>query len=104
MREIVYKGKRYASMKILCAAYGRKYPTVWRRIHVFGLSLELALEAPLHLKIVKDHLGNYYPTTRAMADHYGLEYTLVCNRLYRGWTIERTLTTPADTKKRRKTR
>ena len=42
----------------------------------------------------RDHLGNEYPTMKAMAEAYGLPYSTVAGRRSMGWDWESTLTAP----------
>ena len=49
--------------------------------------------------ITKDHLGNEYPTFKAMCEAYGLTYSVVHRRLtVFGFTLEAALTTPKNVK------
>lgn len=45
---------------------------------------------------VKDHLGNEYPSKRAMCGAYGMPLSTYGNRLNRGWTVEQALTVPRE--------
>ena len=41
-----------------------------------------------------DHLGHSYESRQDMAREYGISPSLLCHRLKRGWSLEKTLTTP----------
>ncbi len=41
-----------------------------------------------------DHLGNAFETKSAMCRAYGITMNILYRRISRGWTLERTLTTP----------
>ena len=43
--------------------------------------------------ISKDHLGNIFPTIKAMCEYWGLTYKIVLYRLNHGMTIKEALTT-----------
>ena len=56
-------------------------------------------------KIVYDHLGNAYPSVKAMCEHYNISYHTYCWRLYKEEkTKEEALTTPIRVQKRRRLR
>ena len=42
----------------------------------------------------KDHLGNIFPTRKAMCEFWGVPYKYFTTRLQNGWDLERALTTP----------
>lgn len=46
--------------------------------------------------MIKDHLGNSYESVKQMAKAYQLPYKTVHMRLKRGWSIEKTLTSPVQ--------
>jgi len=48
----------------------------------------------LKAKEVVDHLGNIYPSISKMLRAYKLNPRTFYQRMYRGWTLEKTLTTP----------
>ena len=48
--------------------------------------------------IVKDHLGNEYPTKVAMCEYYSINLTTFYRRISIGWTLEAALTTPVTAK------
>lgn len=43
-------------------------------------------------RVVKDHLGNIYPTIVKMAESYNISVELFHNRLSTGWSVEEALT------------
>lgn len=43
--------------------------------------------------VSKDHLGNIFPTRKAMCEHWGISCAMFVSRLDRGMTIEQALTT-----------
>lgn len=44
-----------------------------------------------------DHLGNVYESKQARAKAYGLNSILISTRLYKGWSLEKALTTKVFT-------
>lgn len=56
------------------------------------------IEQEKHLKVV-DHLGNRYKSKAAMAEAYGISKFVFDKREKAGWSLEKALTTPTDTKK-----
>ena len=55
-----------------------------------------------HLKVV-DHLGNRYKSKAAIAKAYGISKFVFDKREKSGWSLEKVLTTPTDTKNSRLT-
>ena len=67
------------------------YPDLWLRAYE-------DIEQEKHLKVV-DHLGNRYKSKAAMAEAYGISKFVFDKREKAGWSLEKALTTPTDTKK-----
>ena len=94
--KVVYKGKKYDSLQLICDLRGvnpdRVY-TVRRHLH---LSLEEAIDyaASHRRKSWTDHLGNAFISLREMADFYRLPLAVIRARLGRRWNLKKALTTP----------
>ena len=50
----------------------------------------------LNKTVFKDHLGNKFPTKKAMALYYGITPVVLAKRRSRGWSLEKSLTTPIN--------
>lgn len=50
----------------------------------------------LNKKVFKDHLGNEFPTKKAMSLYYDITPVVFAKRMSRGWSLEKTLTTPIN--------
>lgn len=50
----------------------------------------------LNKTVFKDHLGNKFPTKKAMALYYGITPVVLAKRRSRGWSLEKSLTTPVN--------
>lgn len=50
----------------------------------------------LNKTVVEDHLGNKFPTKKAMALYYGITPVVLAKRRSRGWSLEKSLTTPIN--------
>lgn len=46
----------------------------------------------MHKKTTYDHLGNEFPSTKAMCQHYGITVSVYHNRIKLGWSIKSILT------------
>ena len=88
-------GNVYASKTEMAEAYGMALRTLELRLSS-GLSLAGALtqRIPRRYKVkVEDHLGNKYQNVMEMCRAYGVKYDTYYQRLQRGWSKERALTT-----------
>jgi hypothetical protein len=88
-------GNEYASKTEMAEAYGIALRTLELRLSS-GLSLAGALtqRVPRRYKVkVEDHLGNKYQNVMEMCKFYGVKYDTYYQRLQRGWSKERALTT-----------
>lgn len=93
-------GNKYPSVEAMCCKYGIMRNTFYLR-RKQGWSLEKSLTEPLSRKNglgepVKDHLGNEYQNVAQMCNAYGLTFCCYGNRIRSGWSLEKTLTTPAE--------
>lgn len=50
----------------------------------------------LNKTVVEDHLGNKFPSKKAMALYYGITPVVLAKRISRGWSLEKSLTTPIN--------
>ena len=50
----------------------------------------------LNKTVFEDHLGNKFPTKKAMALYYGITPVVLAKRQSRGWSLEKALTTPIN--------
>lgn len=89
-------GNEYPSRDAMCEAYNIDTGTFWSRISR-GIGLEQALTTPageLNQNYCIDHLGNKYPSQRAMCRAYNIGASTFLNRIAKGLTLEEALTTP----------
>ena len=90
-------GKEFSSIRQMAEAHGISYQAVLDRLNR-GWDTEKALTTPILNKnrhvVVKDHLGNIYPSRRALAKAYGISYVTMQQRFRIGWDLERVLTSP----------
>ena len=87
-------GNEYPSINAMCKHYGITKTTLRARIEL-GWTLEEILENPgkhINYKSVKDHLGNTYPSMKAMLDHYGTNYMTFKHRISKGHSLKDSLT------------
>ena len=85
----------------MCEHWGISYDAYIHRIKV-GWSQYDALTVGVERKnpFTKDHLGNEYPTFKAMCDAYKLPHSVVYRRLtVFGFSLEAALTTPKKCKR-----
>ena len=95
--EIVYNGKVYSSHASLARELGISHAHISRYLSQ-GMSIEDIVEE-YNSKYVTDHLGNKFNTRKDMLKHWGISSTTYQDRLNRGWSMEKSLSTP--TKKKR---
>lgn len=94
MKKITYKGKTYRSARQLSFAVGIDTHTLERRL-ARGFTLEEAVEMGCghsEWTISVDHLGNKYPSFKAMCRAYNKHPDTVNLRLNKGWSLELALT------------
>lgn len=89
-----YKGKLYKSYVSLAKEVGISSVHLYR-----GLTSGKSLEETVRYyksKVVNfnDHLGNSFPSLGAMCKYWGISKTVYHGRIRRGWSLERTLTSP----------
>ncbi len=97
------EGNRYPSVKKMCAAHGVNQGTYYSRLNKGMSQAEaLAVEPIRHLGRpsveTTDHLGNVFPSVKAMCDHYGVNYCTYRQRLGNGASLEAALTAPRGRK------
>jgi len=95
-------GNVYPSFADMCKAYNKPSNTVRNRLDR-NWTLEQALTIDNKntavkvkpIKIWTDHLGNEFPSVRAMAEHYGITEKIFWSRKrILNWPLEKILTTP----------
>ena len=87
-------GNEYPSINAMCRAW-HITKTVLRSRLELGWTLKEILEKPnneSHVIESKDHLGNTYPSLKAMLKAWGVSYTTFNHRLGKGMTLEQALT------------
>jgi hypothetical protein len=97
-------GKEYPSLQAMCDAYGINSKVYLERTGRLGWGKKDALTTPVGVSVEKrtDHLGNVYPTFKAMCDNYGVSTHVVYKRLNKlGYTKEEALLTPVGCLDRR---
>jgi len=89
-------GNRYPDLKSMANAYGINYKTFRNRLSR-GWDLRQALTTPIRpcpIDACYDHLGNEYPSRRALAEAYGIDEYILKNRLRSGMSLEDALSQP----------
>ena len=93
-------GNRFPSMKSMCEKYNIAQGTYISRIKL-GWSQEEALtkKVTTHRSVpVYDHIGNMYPSLKAMCQHYGINKTTLRSRL-KQMPLSDALTLPVNVRK-----
>lgn len=92
-KHIEFRGKVYKSYSELSRDYGfsTAYLSKWLSR---GMSLEEIVSNYKGKKVIVDHLGVKYSCLGEMLNKYGITLKAYKKRSYRGWSLERTLTTP----------
>lgn len=87
-------GHTYKSITDMCLHYGITY-CMYKRSIAKGLSLKETLTKQYRtshvVKTVEDHLGNSFPTVKAMCAYYNVPTTNYFSRLRYGWTVQEAL-------------
>lgn len=83
-----HHGVAYASVEEMCRRYKIPVNTFTTK-RLMGVGLKEALETPKD--IWRDHLGNEYPSQRAMLAEYGVVRRTFRWRLKEGWTLRQAL-------------
>ena len=96
-----YRGNHFDSFKEMAKAYNMPAQQLRARL-ALGWELKKALTTPFrpckshkYYNEYIDHLGNKYKTLKVMLEKYKIRIQLYQWRRQHGWSIERTLTTPA---------
>lgn len=91
-----YLGNEYPTIAAMCAHYGMNPTTYINRV-TRGMTVEEALTTPAvkrnQPKPSRDHLGNEYPSMKAMCEAWGQDYNKYLRRRKAGWSVEKALTT-----------
>ena len=88
-------GNEFPSIGEMCRHYQINQSTFNDRIKK-GWSMEKALTAPLkpgYEISSADHLGNKFSSTKEMCECYSISPTVFCDRIKKGWSLEKALTT-----------
>lgn len=97
----LYKGQSYTVAQ-LARLSGLQPMTLWSRIQR-GISIDDAVEQPL-LRAPSPNdiftVGDLTLTAKAWRKHLGLSGALVYYRLHAGWSLEKAVTTPPDSRRR----
>lgn len=97
LREVVYKGTSYTSIKSLAESLDITYANLTNHI-ARGESMDKAVEACLDIKVgVKRKVkfrDKWYPSYSALASQFNISKQTLSLRLKNGWTLEEALTTP----------
>lgn len=92
--------KVFNSLSELAGAYGLTESCIHYRLEKYGWTLTDAVHTPVknagNTTICYDHLGNKYPSKKAMVQHYDMRYSTYMSRICQGWSIEKALTTPIN--------
>lgn len=89
-------GHEFSSCREMFDFWDVSSMTFWVRIKN-GWSLEKALTSrksnmgKQNSKVCYDHLGNMYPSKKAMCEHWGIPYDNYCARIRLGWSLEKSL-------------
>ena len=78
-------GNTFPSITTMCEHYGISTDTFNKRRNEKHMSLKDALTIPVkkrHNGSCKDHLGNEFPSTQAMCEHYGIDRNVFDYRIY----------------------
>lgn len=100
-------GKLYRTYSAIAYDYNISESCLHSRLKR-GYSLEDAVHTPIRTSKTctkcSDHLGNAYESVVEMLVYYGISQSVYYRRLSRGWSLERTLTTPTRDCMRRNTK
>lgn len=91
-----FKGNEFNSIKDMCNYYGISYDLYRNRIWR-GWSQQDALSLVVYNRNscnykYEDHLGNKFPTIKAMCEHWGIKFHTYYGRIKCGWSKEKALT------------
>ena len=93
-------GNEFPNKKAMCKHYGISYDTFDKRKNDSNMPIKDALTKPTrkqHNGPCKDHLGNEFPSKKAMCEHYGISESTFSDRIKkRHMSLEETLTTPVE--------
>ncbi len=88
-------GRKFNSIKAMCAAWGIEPETFARRRKVYHMTLEEALTRPVKNNgglVCFDHNGVRYRSRSYMCKHWKVDRKLFEYRISHGWTLEEALT------------
>lgn len=95
-----HEGTEFPSIAAMCRAWGVSYGTYFRR-RADGWDLRRSLEPTDTSRQAKrsvDHLGNMFPSIKAMCRHWGVNQATFSCRVHAGWTLEQALTGEGPTR------
>lgn len=95
-------GNKFPNKNAMCEHYHIKYHTFKRRIDEQHMSLKDALTIPVEKRQTgscKDHLGNVFPSKKAMYKYYDISKDIVNKRIKKKkMSLKEALTTPIEKK------
>lgn len=100
-----HEGNHYRTIKDMCEHYGIK-PYVYQQRRRAGWSMREALTKPVATYVrttkgVRDHLGNFYPTVKAMCKAYNIAEATYHRRRRQGASMEEALEHKSSTNHKR---
>lgn len=98
---ITYKNTTYPSITAFCKAVNISYRKYKRGIKL-GKTLDQIIKENDFKRKVVDHLGNSYDEIQKLCKKYNIPRHIYSQRLKRGWDLEKTLTTPIESRKERR--
>lgn len=98
---IDHEGNEFETLGEMAEYWKISDSTLQRRLSIMKLPIKDALTMTteaIHNNAHKcyDHLGNEFPSKKAMCEHYNIERQVFFGRMAIGWSLEKTLTTPID--------
>lgn len=90
--EVEYNGKVYGSYSLLAKDLGISHSHMSKCISK-GMSIDEIVEE-YNSKYSTDHLGNKFNTRKDMLKYWGISSSSYQDRINKGWSLEKSLTTP----------
>lgn len=96
--EVEYNGKVYGSYSLLAKDLGISHSHMSKCLSK-GMSIDEIVEE-YNSKYSTDHLGNKFNTRKDMLKYWGISSSSYQDRINRGWSIEKSLSTPTKSIRR----
>lgn len=98
-----HKELGFDTVKAFLAHYGTPFQCYYSLLNRGVPSIEALQSGPGEIPkhTIYDHLGKKYPNKSTMCRAYGITKQLFKQRRREGWSLERNLTTPKRTRRRR---